>query len=87
MILSDIAVGAGVECGDGGVQGGECGHQHEKGIRGNFFGEFQQVDAIFPRHTNVGNDDVEDLRFQLAFGGLGTVRDFHPMTFLAKSDL
>jgi len=56
-------------------------------IRGNFFGEFQEIYSTFPRHTNIRNDDVENLRFELALRGLHAVHHFNPVAFLAKGDL
>src|SRR5260370_19662190 len=45
------------------------------------------MDSALPRHTDIRNDDVEDLRFQFALGGLHAVHHFNPVTFLAKGNL
>src|SRR6266850_8346439 len=85
--LHDVAVSAGVERRDGGVQGGERGHQKKKRPRGNFLGEFEKVDSTLAGHANIGNDDVKDLRFQLAPGGFHAMHHFNAVTFLAEGDL
>src|SRR5260370_12763587 len=45
------------------------------------------MDSALPRHTDIRNDDVEDVRFQFALGGLPAVHHFNPVTFLAKGNL
>src|SRR6266850_2154213 len=85
--LHDVAVSAGVERRDGRVQGGERGHQKKKRPRGNFLGEFEKVDSTLAGHSNVGNDDVKDLRFELAPGGFHAMYHFNAVTFLSEGDL
>src|SRR5882724_13445447 len=85
--LHDVAVSAGVERRDGGVQGGKRGHQKKKRPRGNFLGEFEKVDSTLAGHSNVGNDDVKDLRFELAPGGFHAMYHFNAVTFLSEGDL
>ena len=87
VILDNVAIGAGVESSDGGIERRERGHQNKKRIRRNFLCKFQEIDPIFPRHTDVRNDDVEDLGFKLALGRFHAVGDFHAVPFLAKGNL
>ena len=87
VVLDDVTIGAGVKRSNCRVQGRESGHQNKEGIRRNFLREFQEINAILTRHANIGNDDVEDLGFQFALGGLHAVRNFYAVPLFAKGDL
>src|SRR5438552_11683008 len=86
VIFYDVAVHAGVDGRDRGLNGWHAGNQQEKGSRGDLFGKLEKIHAVRARHTNIRNDDVEDLRFELTLGSFHAVRHFHTVTSLPKGN-
>src|SRR6266581_2572683 len=86
VIFDDVAVGAGVDGGDGGLNGRNTGNQQKKRVRSNLFAKFEELHTSGSGHADIGDNDVEDLRVELALGGFHAVCHFDTVTFLAKSD-
>ncbi len=87
VVLDHIAVGAGIDGGNGGLDRGHAGDQEEIAGRRNLLAELQKFDARGVRHADVGNHDVKNLRFELPAGGLAVHGHFDAVAFLAKGDL
>src|SRR5258708_3582817 len=87
VVFDNVAIGAGIDGGNGRFHGRNAGNQQEGALRRDLLGKVKEVHAAFAGHADVGHDNVENLRFQFALGGGDVVGDLDAMTFLAKGDL
>src|SRR5216684_269166 len=86
VVLYDVAVGAGVDGRDRGLNSWYAGDQQKEGRRRDLLGKLEEIHAARAGHAYIRNDDVEDLGFELALGRLDAVRHFDAVTLLAKGN-
>ena len=86
VVLDDVAVRARIDGRDRRIQRRNARHQQKKTVRCDLLGELQKIHAVFARHFDVGNHDIENLGLQFALGGLRVVRHFDAVPFLAEGD-
>ena len=84
MIFDDVTIRTRVDGRDCGFHRRDASNEQKEGIGRNLFGEFQEVDAGSPGHAHVGNNNVKNLRFELALGGFDAVGDLDAMALFAK---
>ena len=86
VVLDHVAVGSGIDGGDGRIHRGHAGDQQEIAGRRHFLAILEQFDAGRIRHANVGHHDVENLGVDLAAGGLAVEGHLDAMPFLAEGN-
>ncbi len=85
--LAQVVEGtAGLDGLHGGFQVIDGGDEHDGSIRRNAVGVAQHFDAVGFRHADVGDDDVEQSRFDLLLGGFAGGDGFDFVAFLAENE-
>src|ERR1700730_3437888 len=87
MILNDVAIRARINGGDGRFDGGNAGNEEEETLGSDFLRELEKIHTALAGHAHIGDDNIENLRFQFALGGRNVVSYFDAMAFLTEGDL